>query len=278
MPEFFQDLFKRKQVQVEDSEDHEEKPQQLPVVEEPSPSERLRSPLETPEEGVLESREKTDSKLLGGGCNTTVFIELKDDGSGIFKPKSGENENLRENIRAGTYFQRERAAYLLDKFLGFDLVPPTVVREIDGEIGSFQQFIPDAQPGRRVEHSELDEAAIKQQLIKLWIFDCIIFNSDRHWSNFLVKDKKVYAIDNGLSFGDEIFYPHDSFFDVPIPPEIVEGIKKFLLWKEGRKICEDLLGELLSSEEVAACMRRIERIASIIKQHGQVPRESELVF
>ena len=262
---------------MEDSEDHEEKPQQLPVVEESSPPEHLRSPLETPAEGVLENREKTDSKPLGGGCNKTVFIELKDDGSGVFKPKNGERGGLRMGVEAGTYFRRERAAYLLDRFLGFDLVPPTVVREIDGEVGSFQQFIPDAKTVIQLEPSELNEVALKQQRIKLWIFDYIIYNSDRHLGNFLVKDGKVYAIDNGLSFGDDIGVK-GYFFDAPIPLEMVEGIEKFLSWEEGRKICEDLLRELLNPEEVAACMGRIKRIAGIIRQYGKVPLESELGF
>lgn len=238
----------------------------------PKEEKQRKSPIETPEEAVLETHEKKGSEELFGGSNETIFVELRDDGSGMFKPQNGE-VYLRENIKKGTYFKRERAAYLVDRFLGFNLVPPTVIREIDGEVGSMQQFIPDSKTGKEVPYYERDKDILQQQLIKLWIFDYIIYNSDRHDGNFLVKSKenKLYAIDNGLSFGDDYLLPYKQFFDIPIPPEITNGIGNFLSWQEGKKICEDLLKELLNPEEVKACMRRIEKISRLIKKHGKIP-------
>lgn len=78
----------------------------------------------TPEEEILETRERSSSKPLQGGANKNLFIELKDDGAGVFKPKSGEAENLKQGLEQGTYYKRERAAYLVDRFLGFGLTPP----------------------------------------------------------------------------------------------------------------------------------------------------------
>jgi hypothetical protein len=199
---------------------------------------------------------------------------LKDDGSGIFKPKNGEERELRECAAAGTYFKRERAAYLIDRFLGFGIVPPTILREIDGEIGSFQQFIPEAKVAYQVPDKELKNRALAGELATLWLLDFIIYNSDRHKFNFLVKsNNKVYAIDNGLSFAKDNPKFYEEFFNrlIPIPSEVAAGIERFLSWPEGKELCEQVLKQLLSADEVNACMARIERIGSIIKRYGEIP-------
>lgn len=282
MPEFFRDFFRKKEQLLE--EKGEEKPQQPVTVERiGSPERKQRQELDkTSEEQILENYEKKETKPLNSGANTTVFVELKDDGSGVFKPKNGEKADLRDHIKAGTYFNRERAAYLVDRFLGFNLVPPTVIREIDGEIGSLQQFVPDSKTIYEIPKDELVKGTLQQELKKLWIFDYIIYNSDRHSGNFLIKpaEERIYAIDNGLSFGDQYTIFYKEFWGNPIPSEVAEGIEKFLSWKEGRKIFEDLLRELLRPDEVEACMRRIENISRIIKEHGNIPGSAreELTF
>jgi len=202
MPEFFRNFFRKEQSPTKIDE---ETPKQPVIIERPSltTQERWRSPFDTPEEDILKSYEKKESRLLRGVLNKVLFVELKDDGAGIFKPKSGEHEGLRKVVQAGTYFRRERAAYLVDRFLGFGLIPPTVIREIDGEIGSMQQFIPDAKTEYQVSKDELAGDSSQQQLMKLWILDYIICSSDR--KDNLFKDGKIWAIDNGLSFGADPF-------------------------------------------------------------------------
>jgi hypothetical protein len=259
-------------------------------------AERTRSPLETPEEELLETRENTTSSWLEGGINEACFIELKDDGSGIFKPGNGENKflpernrPLRKNAEAGTYYLRERAAYLVDKFLGFDLIPPTVIRTINGAEGSFQQFVPDAETlfarelvgtqwkrkGRK-ERERIKGGQLQGELLKLWIFDYIIYNSDRHGGNFLVKDDKVYAIDNGLAFApDKLRRNYGKFWDVSIPDELKEKFESFLSQEDKQKVLKDLLSELLKPGEVEACLGRIETIGRIIASKGSITTGSK---
>ncbi len=222
----------------------------------------------TPEETLLESREKSKSTPLGGGVNQTEFIELRDDGSGVFKSKKGENINLREGIEAGTYFKRERAAYLVSRFLGFDLVPPTVIRELDGEIGSFQQFVTDTKNWYEVLDSK--KLLLESQLIAMWIFDYIVWNSDRHGGNFLVKEDKIYAIDHGLCFGNAHPYKFQEFFDTPVPKEIIEKLASFASWEEGVDILRDLLEELLEKQEVSACIARIKNITGLLQEKESI--------
>ena len=232
----------------------------------------------SPQEEVLASREKESSNNLGGGCNETVLIKLRDDGSGIFKPRDGERPFLRSNIETGTYFKRERAAYLVDRFIEFDLVPPTVIREMDGKTGSLQEFIPDAMTYGGMGQQER-EAIEQSESIKLFIFDYIIFNSDRHTYNLLVKDKKMHAIDNGLAFGDAyLCFNLEWPWNKPIPLEIIDKLDKFLSSDKEQSILKDLLRELLSPKEVDACLARIKFIGKLIKKRQQIPLGTELKF
>lgn len=237
---------------------------------------------ETPEEAVLSSFDKEGGRSLDESANTVVFINLRNDGSAIFKPKNGEKEALRAEVKEGTYYKRERAAYLLDKFLGFNLVPPTVIRDIDDEIGSLQQFIPDAKAGMELSVEELEDPNLEAELLRLWIFDFIIHNSDRHRWNFLVKDSKVHAIDNGLSFGNDPLKTIYEVSDKAVPQDIVDGITRFLTQDGIKNLCEDLMGELISKTEVDYCMKRIKTIYDLINKYGRIPtkvrKELQLVF
>ena len=163
--------------------------------------------------------------------------------------------------------------------MGFNLVPATIIRKIQNDEGSFQQFIPDAKMGWEIPREELGKA--KSQLIKMWIFDYIIYNSDRHHSNFLVKDGKVYAIDNGLSFGNDFLRSDEEFYDQPMPEEVREKINNFLSWKEGAGILRDLLSDLLSTNEVEACFRRLAKVKKLLDDgEGAIKRKdaTELTF
>ena len=96
----------------------EKKPEEIQAKKPEGVIEKKETSHSSPEEEVLTSREKTKSSELSGGCNKTIFVELKDDGAGVFKPKDGEKKGIRYGVEAGTYYKRERAAYLVDRFLG----------------------------------------------------------------------------------------------------------------------------------------------------------------
>lgn len=233
----------------------------------------------SPEEAILGSGEKKSSKDLGGGSNDPVFVEIKDDGSGIFKAKTKEF-GLRDNVKAGTYYKRERAAYLVSRFLGFDLVPPTVIRDIDGEIGSMQRFIDNAQTDYEINWTDELNKLYKPEIIKLWLFDYLVFSSDRHKGNILFKDGKVFAIDNGLTFGQDYLrmYSGDLNTDgLPIPESVTESLKKSFAFGQGNSILRELLAELLPEKEVEAFFERLNKVKMIIES-GKLPSLYKLVF
>ena len=232
----------------------------------------------TQEKKNLETEKIIDIKELGGGMHETSIVTFANGEKGVFKPKSGEVSNdLHYETKAGSYYKREEAAYIVDRFFDFDLVPATVNREINGEEGSLQRFVPNAFLGYEYESykDKKDDEKYEKELMKLWIFDLIIWSTDRHGKGFLVKRGKIYAIDNGFSFGDDFWRKSRDYFDKPIPGEIVDKFKKFFENKdENEKILRTALENLLDKEEIDACIKRINKIGSLII-NGVIPKKEE---
>src|SRR3989344_6535983 len=155
-----------------------------PVVSSVTPLEnesnrKFEGPYSSPKEKELLEREiKKKGKLLGGQFGSAQFVSLKEDGGGVFKPYSDY-----EGAKKEMFILRERAAYLINLFLEFDIVPPTVIRDVDNTTGSFQEFITDAETV--YELSEQERSAVGDQLFKMYIFDEIINNDDRNAGNWL---------------------------------------------------------------------------------------------
>lgn len=127
----------------------------------------------------------------------------------VFKPKSGENPSrLRTfNIDPETgLFTRERAAYLVDQYGDLGIVSPTVIRNIDDEIGSLQLYIPHTiadGPAKQLDTLDKEKMVNGADWKKMAMLDRLIDNADRNDENFLVvKDdsSKIFAIDHGFSF------------------------------------------------------------------------------
>lgn len=240
-----------------------------PENEEAIAQERFKKP--TPKETELLSRAKERDQKIKGGNNQVFFIDLKDDGSAIFKPLEGEKGYLRTRVKRGSYYKRERAAYVVDRFLTLGLVPPTVIRDLDGKVGSLQEFVPDT-------NEIWAETPKAEELYALGIFDYIIWNSDRHDSNFLVKDGKIYAIDHGLSFGRDTLRVYQSFVGKQAPELLINALKEFLEDVSRQKLLREFLRELLPEKEIEACFARIEWIGKLLIEKGSIDSKKILVY
>lgn len=224
--------------------------------------------VSSPKELELTSNELArEGKLLGGCIGGATFVDLKDDGSAVFKP----HKNYKNPARS-EFINRERGAYLIDRFLGFNFVPPTVVRELGGQLGSLQEFIADAKTAAEVMGDEIPD----MEKIKLHLFDTIIMNTDRHKGNWLVKDKKIYAIDHGYAL--DIGNITDSFTRnldevVSVPPELNEGLRRFMGWPEGQALLQEELVELFGDERASVLMKRIGIFLSAIDEQQNFSRE-----
>lgn len=198
------------------------------------------------------------------GSNYTFLVAVKYEGKevpAVYKPLRGEQPlwDFPENTLAG----REVAAYLVSEYLGFHIVPFTILRD-DGPYGagSLQQFIDYDPDYHYFSFSDED----KERLKPVVLFDLLCNNADRKGSHvFFEKDThKLYAIDHGICFHEE-------------------NKLRTVLWDfSGQTIPQDLLAPLstvksllpslepyLSSRERSALCARAE---SIVKR-GTFPRQ-----
>lgn len=152
----------------------------------------------------------TSSAHAPGGSNETHRVVLDNGLVGYHKPFDGIDDST-----AGFYGHdgpqqqiHEVAAWVTAREMGDPwkrLVPPVILREVGGRLGSFaleRPGIPRTHPDE-VEEGDRHAAAF---------FDALIGQQDRHPNNYLVAGDRVSLIDHGYSFargGDFINY---SFF------------------------------------------------------------------
>jgi len=151
---------------------------------------------------MLRDAEITASKLVPWGSNYTFAVGLAtgDDRQylGIYKPQAGERPLW--DFPRGTLYQREYASYLLSRWLGWDIVPPTVIRDGPHGVGSLQLYI-------EPREEETDHTFWNQRLPvleRIVMFDLIANNADRKIGHCLVDaDGRIWGIDHGLTFNVE---------------------------------------------------------------------------
>ncbi len=117
----------------------------------------------------------------------------------IYKPHRGERPLW--DFPSGLY-RREVAAYELSQWLGWSVVPPTVLREADYGLGSVQLFI-EADFAKHY-FTFLEDERFHTQLKTMAAFDVVANNADRKGGHVLIDDDDhLWGIDNGLCFNVE---------------------------------------------------------------------------
>ncbi len=150
--------------------------------------------------------------LHPGGSNYVFVVRLQDperpsaeDAEGedtddgvyaIYKPVAGERP-LRD-FPYGTLHQRERAAYLLSRELGWPSIPPTVIRDGPHGEGSVQLFI-DADAQANYFTMRDDSLHLFEPMA---VFDVLVHNADRKGGSCLKSEPEgqLWSIDHGLTF------------------------------------------------------------------------------
>jgi uncharacterized repeat protein (TIGR03843 family) len=117
----------------------------------------------------------------------------------VYKPIAGERPLW--DFPAGTLAGREVAAYAVSRAAGWDVVPPTVMRDGPFGPGMCQLWI-DHDTGvdlialsRRTDHPGLRDMAV---------FDAVVNNADRKIGHLLpVPDGHLYGCDHGVCFAED---------------------------------------------------------------------------
>src|SRR3954462_15225982 len=119
-------------------------------------------------------------ELIPWGSNYTFAAVLRgDDGAccyGVYKPRRGEVP-LRD-FPSGTLYKREVAAFRFATALGWDVIPPTVVREEGPHgVGSLQLYVEPRQ-GAGGQYDRLRDSH-RCDLQRMALFDLLTNNADR---------------------------------------------------------------------------------------------------
>lgn len=180
----------------------------------------------------------------------------------IYKPATGERPLW--DFPSGLY-QREAAAHVLAEALGWDLIPPTVVRDGPHGVGSVQQFVP-ADPE---EHYFvlLERPELHDQLRRMAAFDLVANSTDRKAGHVLCDPRgHLWGIDNGLCLHAEFKLRTViwDFADEPLPSEIADDLDRFV-----RSDPPSTLVESLDPFEIDALFTRARALLSA----GRLPTD-----
>ena len=224
---------------------------------------------------LLQQAEITAAKLIPWGSNYSFAVALETldgrDQLAIYKPRSGEAPLY--DFPDGTLYLRETAAYLLSRRLGWNLVPPTVVRDGPHGIGSVQLYVqPQSDDGdvRRFWGSCVEE------IERLVLFDHIANNADRKIAHCLRDlNGKVWGIDHGLTFNE---YPKLrtvlwQFVGRDVSRALVDDLRSL---RRNERAVRDEFGRYLSRAELNAMFARIDRFLETgrypnLNPHRNVP-------
>jgi uncharacterized repeat protein (TIGR03843 family) len=206
---------------------------------------------------VLEVLRTGEVEVLGRmpwSSNATLLVEVTHRQGcvqAVYKPRRGERPLW--DFPAGLD-RREVAAYELSAWLGWDLVPETVLRheEVPFGVGSLQRFVPfDVE-----QHyfTLLEDPGRHHALRTICCFDVLANSADRKGGHCLAgHDGRVWAVDNGLTFHDErklrtVIW---DFASEAVPEALLAGAARV-----ADKGGPDVLAELLDPGERAALARR----------------------
>lgn len=172
--------------------------------------------------------EDQDMEWCSDGFSLVRRYELVDGSAGYFKPFQENGECDEDGFRNYGVTSLGAAindanAYRMAQLFGGDfeaLVPETVIREIEGALGSFQREV---ETDCVLSRDYFDSPELQSDYRCAAIFDFVIGNMDRHDENFLygVEDtpngtiNRIRLIDNSFSFprGREAYVNECTFAD-----------------------------------------------------------------
>ncbi|MDX1991353.1 MAG: SCO1664 family protein [bacterium] len=204
----------------------------------------------------------TEHGSIRWSSNYTFLVSVTHEDSGvmaIYKPQRGERPLW--DFPDGTLCYRERAAFLTSEAVGWQLVPPTVLREdAPRGLGSLQFYI-DHDPD--YNYFSFDESLLPQ-LMRLTLFDFLVNNADRKGGHCLVDSQNhLWGIDHGLTFhpAHKLRTVVWNFAGQPVPEALLMDVECLLQKLDDTKgEYRTALCQLISEPEMHALHARIRRL------------------
>lgn len=207
--------------------------------------------------------------LIPWSSNATLLVTVRDKELAtlaIYKPQEGERPLW--DFRYGTLGMREVASYLVCEALGWNLIPPTLLRQGPHGLGSVQFFV-DAQQDAHFFTIQ-DDPAYTEELQRLAAFDAIANNADRKSGHCLLdRQGQLWAIDNALTFHHEpklrtVIW---DFAGQPLPADLLADLLALQAILAEASQLSQALDRLLAENETAAFRQRLRQLI----EHGRFP-------
>jgi uncharacterized repeat protein (TIGR03843 family) len=208
---------------------------------------------------LLERAEVIAIESIPWSSNYTFAARLEAEGYpgflAVYKPRRGEIPLY--DFPDGTLYKRERAAYVTCVALGWDFVPPTIIRDGPHGVGSFQLLV-DVEP--RADYFKYKDQHTAE-IQRMALFDIVTNNADRKAGHCL-KDRqgKVWGIDHGLTF-NTVPKLRTVIWDwqgEAIPGPLRRQLETFRRDPVRVAKLRKELGDLLTRAEVDAFFKRVE--------------------
>jgi uncharacterized repeat protein (TIGR03843 family) len=230
-------------------------------------------------EGELE----LEGRLIDASNTTLRAFVTRDEITArcVYKPVRGERPLW--DFPDGTLAGREVGAYLISEATGWDIVPPTVLRDGPLGEGACQLWLDeadDAQPlvafvpagelpegWLRVASARDDEGrpyllahADDAGLARMALFDVAVNNADRKGGHVLTTKGRLYGVDHGVCFHveDKLRTVLWGWVGRPVPARdraCLARLRADLSARLGER-----LAELISTEEIDAIGARLDRL------------------
>jgi hypothetical protein len=211
---------------------------------------------------VLE-RGEIDSEygLLRWSSNYAFLISITCDATtltAVYKPQRGERPLW--DFPDGTLCYRETAAFLTSRELGWEIVPPTVLREGPRGLGSMQFYV---EHDPQVNYFSFDES-FSPQLMRISLFDYLINNADRKGGHCLLDATgHIWGIDHGIAFNSahKLRTVIWDYAGQTIPDELLSAIAcLFDALDNAENPYSQTIRKLLAPQEIKAFQARLRHI------------------
>lgn len=230
-------------------------------------------------EEFLRTAEITGIEEIGEGITKPRRLTLQQGDvvhRAIFKDVDIHSNEIAYTNRFETSFHDsytfEVAAYRLDRLLNINLVPVTVLREVDGVLGSVQLWIENAMSLQQMADSGVDcknPEQLLQKLMLMYVLDAMIFNIDRNYGNVLVDADEAffYLIDHSRSFRNSKKLPKlQEARPIPISQAVSIGLRNL-----NREALEARLSDLLTNSQIKSILKRRDRLIEQLTDRALLP-------
>lgn len=175
----------------------------------------------------------------------------------VYKPISGERPLW--DFPTGTLAGREVAAYAVSRASGWNVVPPTVMRDGPFGLGMCQLWI-EIDP--QVDLIELARRSDYPGLRDLAVFDAVVNNADRKIGHLLpVRGGHLYGCDHGVCFAED--YKLRTVLwqwrGKSLPRRAVEALRRLDALLSSGELGEEL-SQWLSPGELEATTIRVDKL------------------